>query len=85
VAGFLSLIASANEAGQFMQRRDFNCIVLGVGLSPIWANTAVALVIGQTGTFAQTPAKNGVPAMSTNDPMEAVRQYIDPLTKVTQS
>jgi len=30
VADFLSLIASANEAGQCMQRRDFNCIVLGV-------------------------------------------------------
>lgn len=81
MAGILSPIASANKAGQFMQRRDFNCIVLGVGLSPIWANTAVAQVIGQTGTFAQTPAKNGVAAMSTNDPMAAVRQYIDAFNK----
>jgi len=61
VAGFLSLIASANEAGQCMQRRDFNCIVLGVGLSPIWANTAVAQVIGQIGTFAQTKRRTEWP------------------------
>ena len=58
-----------------MKRRDF--IMLGVGLSPILANTAVAQVTGQRETFAQAASKNGVAEMSRNDPMAAVCQYID--------
>ena len=54
-----------------MKRRDFNRIVLGVGLSPILANTAVAQVTGQRETFAQAAPKDGVVEMSTNDPMAA--------------
>jgi hypothetical protein len=61
-----------------MKRRDFNRIALGIGLSPILANTAVAQVAGQN---TQAPPKNGVPEMSANDPMAAVRQYIDGFNK----
>jgi ketosteroid isomerase-like protein len=44
-----------------MKRRDFNRLVLGIGLSPILANRAIAQ--------AAEP--------SPNDPMAAVRKYID--------
>jgi hypothetical protein len=64
-----------------MKRRDFNRIALGIGLSPILANTAVTQVTGQTETFTQAPPKNGVLEMSTNDPMAAVRQYINAFNK----
>ena len=53
-----------------MKRRDFNCLALGIGLSPILANAQVA---GQTETVAQPPSKNGV----ADDPMAAVRKYVD--------
>jgi ketosteroid isomerase-like protein len=64
-----------------MQRRDFNRIALGIGLSPMSANAALAQVTGQSGDFTQTPTTNGVVAMSTSDPMAAVRQYIDAFNK----
>jgi hypothetical protein len=64
-----------------MQRRDFNRIALGIGLSPMLANAALAQVTGQSGGFTQTPTTNGVAAMSTSDPMAAVRQYIDGFNK----
>jgi hypothetical protein len=64
-----------------MQRRDFNRIALGIGLSPMLANAALAQLTGQSRDFAQTPTTNGVAAMSTSDPMAAVRQYIDAFNK----
>jgi ketosteroid isomerase-like protein len=53
-----------------MKRRDFNRFVLGMGLSPILASVQVA---GQTETVAQPPSKN----LDTDDPMAAVRKYVD--------
>jgi ketosteroid isomerase-like protein len=53
-----------------MKRRDFNRIVLGIGLSLILANVRVA---AQTETFAQSPSKN----VMADDPMAAVRKYVD--------
>jgi hypothetical protein len=51
-----------------MKRRDFNRFALGIGLSPILAN---AQVVGQTETFAQPPN------VVADDPMAAVRKYVD--------
>lgn len=59
-----------------MKRRDFSRIALGIGLSPILANAAVVQVTGQN---TQAPPKKA--EMSTNDPMAAVRQYIDGFNK----
>ena len=53
-----------------MKRRDFNRFALGMALSPILANAQVA---GQTEAFAQPPSENVV----ANDPMAAVRKYVD--------
>jgi len=74
-AGSFFLIASASEVGSDndVKRRDFNRIVLEIGLCPMLANSAGAQATGQTETFAQAPTKNGVAEMSTNDPMAAVR------------
>ena len=64
-----------------MKRRDFNRIVLGIGLCPMLENFVRAQATGLTETFAQAPTKNGVTEMSTNDPMAAVREYIDAFNK----
>ena len=53
-----------------MKRRDFNRFALGMGLSPILASVQVA---GQTEAVAQSPSKN----LDTDDPMGAVRKYVD--------
>lgn len=64
-----------------MKRRNFNGVVLGIGLSPMLAKIVGAQASGQTATFAHAPPKNKVTEMSTNDPMAAVRQYIDAFNK----
>jgi ketosteroid isomerase-like protein len=53
-----------------MKRRDFSRFALGIGLSPILANIQVA---GQTETFVR-PLSEKVVA---DDPMAAVRKYVD--------
>jgi ketosteroid isomerase-like protein len=53
-----------------MKRRDFNRFVLDMGLSLIFASVQVA---GQTEAVAQSPSKN----LDTDDPMTAVRKYVD--------
>jgi hypothetical protein len=63
-----------------MKRRDFNRIVLGIGLCPLLTKFVGAQAIEQTETFAQAPT-NGVTEISTNDPMAAVREYIDAFNK----
>jgi hypothetical protein len=60
-----------NEVGDYdMKRRHFNRFALGIALSPILANAQVA---GRTEAFAQPPSENVV----ANDPMAAVRKYVD--------
>jgi ketosteroid isomerase-like protein len=56
-----------------MKRRDLNRFALGIGLSLILANAATAQVVAQRETFAQLPSKNLV----ADDPMAAVREYVD--------
>ena len=51
-----------------MKRRDFNRVALGIALSPILANVAA-----QTEAFAQPASENTV----ANDPIAAVRKYVD--------
>jgi hypothetical protein len=53
-----------------MKRRQFKRFALGIALSPILANAQVA---GRTEAFAQPPSENVV----ANDPMAAVRKYVD--------
>jgi ketosteroid isomerase-like protein len=53
-----------------MKRRDFNRFAFGMGLSLIFASVQVA---GQTEAVAQSPSKN----LDTDDPMAAVRKYVD--------
>ena len=53
-----------------MKRRDLNRFALGIGLSLILAN---AQIVGQRETFAQLPSKN----VAADDPMAAVRKYVD--------
>jgi ketosteroid isomerase-like protein len=82
-AGFLFPHRKSQRSREYndMKRRDFNRIALGISLCPMLENFVRAQATGQTETFAQAPTKNGVTEMSTNDPMAAVRQYIDAFNK----
>ena len=56
-----------------MKRRDFNRFALCIGLGLMQANVATAQVVAQRETVAQLPPRIIVP----DDPMAAVRKYVD--------
>ena len=60
-----------------MNCRDFNRFALGIGLGLMLANAATAQVVAQRETVAQLPPR----IIVADDPMAAVRNYVDAFNK----
>jgi ketosteroid isomerase-like protein len=60
-----------------MKCRDFNRFALGIGLGLMLANAATAQVVAQRETVAQLPPR----IIAADDPMSAVRKYVDAFNK----
>jgi len=60
-----------------MKRQAFRCFALGIGLGLTLANAAIAQVVAQRESVAPLPSQNVV----ANDPMTAVRKYVNAFNK----